>query len=161
MSPRGHWLGLARAGLLAVFVLALAAVVWARCSPDHEIRHRGKRVFRVRRLGRPVRGLLLLAALQIMLWPALRRRAKPVLSAFNRVCAKRSALWLATAALTAVLVWAKVNQHRAFGTHAGDLGIFDTAISNCLRGDPFHAPLLNRHYFSQHYVPFFYALAPV
>lgn len=161
MRARATWLGLARAGLLAVFVIAGAGVVWARSSPNHEVRYRGKRVFRVRRLQRPVRALLLLAVVQVLLWPALRRRTWPILAGFNRVCANRRVIWLAAGVLVAAFVWSKVNQHRAFDTHAGDLSIFDTAISNCLRGDPFYSPLLNRHYFSQHYVPFFYALVPV
>lgn len=158
MWSRSTGLKAARAVLLVALVAGAAGVVWARCSPGYEARYRGKRLFRVRKLDLPLRMLALLGVVQAMLWPATRRWVQARLAGVGRLSAKPWAIWVVAAALVALFVWGKVSQHRALGTHASDFGLIDGCLTNCLRGDPFYAPVLGRHYFSQHYMPFYYVL---
>jgi uncharacterized membrane protein len=69
-------------------------------------------------------------------------------------------LWGLWIAICAVLIWIKVVQHYTFRTGAFDLSLFDSALSNTLRGRFMYTEWLGRSFFSEHFSPLLLLLLP-
>jgi uncharacterized membrane protein len=67
----------------------------------------------------------------------------------------------AVAGYVAVFGLVTALRHRAFRTHAFDLGIFDQVVWHLARGEAPHSSILGHHFFGEHFSPILYAVAVV
>jgi uncharacterized membrane protein len=59
-----------------------------------------------------------------------------------------------------IFVWIKLSQHYTFRTGTFDLSMYDSALSNTLKGNFMYTPWLERSYFSEHFAPILLLLLP-
>ncbi|RKY29693.1 MAG: hypothetical protein DRP74_08360, partial [Candidatus Omnitrophota bacterium] len=61
---------------------------------------------------------------------------------------------------TLVFVWVKISQHLTFRTGAYDLSMYDSALSNTIKGNFMYTRWLGRNFFSEHFAPVLLLLLP-
>ncbi len=57
--------------------------------------------------------------------------------------------------------WIKLSQHYTFHTRAFDLSMYDSALSNTLKGDFMYTQWLGRNFFSEHFAPILLGILPL
>ncbi len=142
-------------------VLLVCVLLLGTISPDGRVHCWGVKLGRADRLGRVV---AMLIVLQMAIVAPLRQSGGRALRRVEAACGRRGAVWILALALAALFVWGKVNQHRAIETHAGDLALFDLAVSNTLRGAYMYTPMPSDArgcMFAVHYYGILHLLLPL
>ena len=142
-------------------VLLVCTLLLGTITPSGKVHCRGLKLGRADRL---CRVMAILAVLQMALVARLRRVGGRALRRVDAACARRSVVWILALALAALFAWGKVTQHRAIETHAGDLALFDLAVSNTLRGAYMYTPMPSDArgcMFAVHYYGILHLLLPL
>jgi len=74
---------------------------------------------------------------------------------------ERAVFWSLIVGSALYLLRIKLGQHHSYNTGAFDLSMYDSAVSNTLKGDFLYAEQLGRSFFSEHFTPLLVLLVPV
>ena len=113
---------------------------------------------RMHSLRNPFRVFLLFVILKI--WSERKAKQPGILEQIEALLANRYGRGALMAVACLLFVWIKLSQHYTFRTGAFDLAMYDSALSNTLKGRFMYTPWLGRSYFSEHFAPILLLLLP-
>lgn len=112
----------------------------------------------VHRLRNPFRFFLLFVF--IKLWMQSKKTREDLKRKTENVLGSKYGLLAALIFCFAVFIWIKISQHYTFRTGTYDLSMFDSALSNTLKGNFMYTSWLGRNFFSEHFSPILLLILP-
>lgn len=107
----------------------------------------------------PFHALVILIILKI--WFERNSKKAGIIEYTRRLLEKKYGFWAIISIFLLMASWIKLSQHYTFNTGAYDLAMYDSALSNTLKGQFMYTPWLGRSYFSEHCAPILFGLLPL
>ena len=107
----------------------------------------------------PFHALVVLIILKI--WFERKQKNVGIIEYTRRLLEKKYGFWAIISIFLLMAIWIKLSQHYTFHTGAYDLAMYDSALSNTLKGNFMYTPWLGRSYFSEHCAPILLGILPL
>jgi uncharacterized membrane protein len=144
--------------LITAFIMLLLALMLVIILSGGFEGHIGTLKISVHRIKNPFRVLLLLVLLKI--WIEKKEKKRGIREKVDAFLENKSKITVIVVITFAIFIWIKLSQHFTFRTGAFDLSMYDSALSNTLKGHFMYTPWLGRSYFSEHFAPILLLILP-